>query len=119
MSALASPCSALLPLPKLPPLSPALSSLTVLAGDEKLCAAYQLVFKRRSASIRSSRETTPLTGLACLSRRPTVGRGGTLRYPPLVMTSLPPGPSSSGTAARRGSRSFLRPQLGHCGRAAT
>ena len=39
MSALASPCSAVLPLPKLPPLSPALSSSTSAAGAEKLCVA--------------------------------------------------------------------------------
>ena len=36
---LASPCSGVLPLPKLPPLNPALSSSTVRAGAEKLCAA--------------------------------------------------------------------------------
>ena len=39
------------------------------------------------------------------------------RYPPLVITSLPPAPSSIGAGARRGFRSFLRPQVGHCGRA--
>ena len=36
MSALASPCSAVLPLPKLPPLSPALSSSTFSGGRREI-----------------------------------------------------------------------------------
>jgi hypothetical protein len=39
ISPLASPCSAVAPLPKLPPLSPALSSSTVSGRAEKLCVA--------------------------------------------------------------------------------
>ena len=54
----------------------------------------------KSASIRSRRETTPVRGLTCLRKRATVARGETVRYPPLVMTSLPPAPSSTGTGAR-------------------
>jgi len=63
----------------------------------------------------SSRETTPVRGLTCFRKRATVALGETVRYPPLVMTSLAPAASSIGTGARRGSRAFLRPQLGHCG----
>ena len=40
MSALASPCSEVLPLPKLPLLNPTLSSSTVSDGPEKLCTAW-------------------------------------------------------------------------------
>src|SRR5271157_5521242 len=69
--------------------------------------------------MRSRRETTPVSGLTCLRKRATVADGETLRYPPLVMTSLLPAPSSIGAGSRRGSRSFSRPQLGHCGRSAT
>ena len=47
MSALASPCSAVLPLPKLPPLSPACSSLTVSAGAEKLCVGTEVGIQRQ------------------------------------------------------------------------
>src|SRR5262249_2656250 len=120
MSALASPCSAVLPLPALPPpLSPALSSLAVAAGAQKICVGTEVVFKAKSASIRSRREPTPVRGLTCFRKRLTVALGETVRYPPLVMTSLLPAPSSTGAGARLGSRSFLRPQLGHCGRAAT
>src|SRR6202021_2609530 len=110
MSALASPCSAVLPLPKLPPLSPALSSWTVSDDPEKLCLAWKLVLKGKSAWIRSRRETTPVSGLTCLRNRATVADDETLRYPPLVITTLPPAPSSTGAGARRGSRGFLRPQ---------
>ncbi len=49
MSALASPCSAVLPLPKLPPSNPCLSSLTQDAGAEKLCLAKKVVFSGNSA----------------------------------------------------------------------
>ena len=58
------------------------------------------MFRGRSASIRSRRETTPVSGLTCLRKRATVARGETARYPPLVMTSLPPAPSSTGAGAR-------------------
>ena len=54
-----------------------------------------------------------------LAKRATVARDDTVRYPPLVMTSLAPAPSSIGAGARRGSRNFLLPQVGHCGRVAT
>ncbi len=53
----------------------------------------------RSASIRSRRDTTPVSGLTCFRNRATVARDDTVRYPPLVMTSLPPAPSSTGTGA--------------------
>src|SRR5262245_7096729 len=120
MSALASPCSAVLPLPALPPpLSPTLRSLTVAAGTDKLCVAKYLVCRGQAASSRSRRETTPVGGLTCFRKRATVVLGETVRYPPLVMTSLLPAPSSTGTGVRVGSRSFFRPQVGHCGRAAT
>ena len=40
--------------------------------------------------------TTPVRGLTCFRKRATVARDDTVRYPPLVMTSLAPGPSSIG-----------------------
>ena len=48
------------------------------------------MFIGTSASIRSSTETTPVSGLTCLRKRATVARGDAVRYPPLVMTSLLP-----------------------------
>ena len=90
-----------------------------MAGAEKLCCAKKLVFIGRSASIGSSRFTTPVRGLTCFRNRETVARDGTERYPPLVMTSLPLGPFSIGCGARRGFCNFLLPQVGHCGRRAT
>ena len=54
-------------------------------------------------------ERVKIAGLGILQVRSRAAR----------MTSLLPAPSSTGTGARFGSRSFLRPQVGQCGRAAT
>ena len=66
-----------------------------MAGAEKLCLAYQLVFRGKSASMGSRRDITPVRGLTCLRYRATVALGGTVRYPPLVITSLPLAPTLS------------------------
>src|ERR1700688_5305328 len=112
ISALASPCSAVEPLPKLPPLSPDLNWSTLCAGAEKLCWAKKLVFIGRSASIRSSFLTTPVSGLTCFRNRATVVRDDTVRYPPLVMISVAAGPRA---ARRRGPRGVLRFFVSHGG----
>ena len=71
------------------------------------------MFIGKSTSIRSSRETTPVSGLTCLRKRATVALEVTVRYPPLVMISLLPSAISIGVAVRRGLFSFLLPQVWH------
>ncbi len=66
-----------------------------------------MVFIGRSTSIRSSRVTTPVSGLTCLRKRATVAREVTVRYPPLVMMSLLPSAISIGVGRPARTLQFL------------
>ena len=120
MSALASPCSAVLPLPALP--------LPLQSGPELIDSRgrHRKIVRGKVVGVQGQVSFDPFEARDDACERAHVfpetcncgpRRNGSVS--PLVMTSLLPALSSTGTGARLGSRSFLRPQLGHCGRAAT